>query len=166
MISHLKELYHDQIRDIFSAETQLLESQPMILAIVSNDRLKEAILSHLEETCEQLKRIKTIYTRHNIPTSGEECQAMKGLLKETFVTADKAEPGAVRDAAIIAMSNRIEHYEIAAYGAARAFAECLEYEDDIVLLTTSIEEEAHADVILTEIATGNLFRNGLNERAV
>lgn len=166
MISHLKELYHDQIRDLFSAETQLLESQPMILNLVASERLKEAILFHLEETHRQLERIKAIYTRHDIPASGEECQAMKGLLKETFVTADRAESGSVRDAAIIAMSNRIEHYEIAAYGAARAFAECLEYEDDIALLTTSIEEEAHADLILTEIATGSLFRDGLNERAV
>ena len=166
MISHLKELYHDQIRDLFSAETQLLEGQPMILALVSSDRLKEAVQTHLEETRGQLERIATLYTRHSIPTAGEECQAMKGLLKETFVTADRAEPGSVRDAAIIAMSNRIEHYEIAAYGAARAFAECLEYEDDVALLTLSLEEEAHADVILTEIATGSLFRNGVNEQAV
>jgi ferritin-like metal-binding protein YciE len=166
MSTHLKELYHDQIRDIFSAETQLLQSQPMILNLVASERLKEAIQSHLEETREQLERIRTIYVRHEIPASGEESQAMKGLLNETFVTADRAESGSVRDAAIIAMSSRIEHDEIAAYGAARAFAECQEFEDDVALPTATLEEEAHADLILTEIATGSLFRNGVNERAV
>jgi ferritin-like metal-binding protein YciE len=165
MIQNLIQLYYDQLRDILSAENQLLESLPEMAALASNERLRETITSHLEETRAQRERLEKIFTKHGIQGAGEDCQAMRGLIKEANLHVGKTEVGPLRDAVLIASANRVEHYEIAAYGVARAFAECLEFDEDVKLLSESIEEEGAADRKLTELATGSLFRDGINERA-
>lgn len=165
MFTNLTELYHNQLQDLFSAETQMIDALPSMIEAASTDRLKEAFSHHLTETKTQKERLERLCVRHGISPANEECQAMKGLLKEASQGACRAVPGKVRDALLIAEANRIEHYEIAGYGVAKAFAECLELDHDVVLLGESLEEEAAADRKLTEMATGSLFRNGINEAA-
>jgi ferritin-like metal-binding protein YciE len=165
MIRNLTELYHDQLRDLISAETQLIEALPEMESLACDRRLRETFSIHCDETRKQIERLTRLFQSHGIPGSGEECQAMKGLIAEARSHVEKTEPGDLRDALLIASANRVEHYEIAAYGAARAFAECLGLDDDAKLLSESIEEEGEADRKLTEIATGGLFRSGVNESA-
>ena len=166
MISNLEDLYYDQIRDLYSAETQLLEALPGLCDAASNDDLKKALSGHLAETREQRDRLANICSRHNVAPEGTTCEAMRGLVKEASNHALSVDPGEVRDAAIIACGNRVEHYEIAGYGAAKAFAEVLGFNEDVNLLDKSIEEEGAADKKLTKIATGGLFASGINKAAV
>jgi ferritin-like metal-binding protein YciE len=166
MINNLEDLYYDQIRDLYSAETQLLEALPDLCEAASNDELRQALGSHLAETREQRERLAKICARHGIAPEGTTCEAMRGLVKEAANHASAVLAGDVRDAAIIASSNRVEHYEIAGYGAAKAFAQVLGFGEDVDLLDTSIEEEGAADKTLTKIATGGLFSGGVNQAAV
>ncbi len=165
MITNLEQLYYDQLRDLFSAETQLIAALPDMAVQAENEDLREAFSQHLEETKEQRERLLQICATHGIAPEGEECEAMRGLIKEARKHVNNTLPGSVRDAVLIASANRVEHYEIAAYGVARAFAQCLGYNDDVKALTVSIEEEAAADDTITKIATGGMFREGVNEAA-
>ena len=165
MIQNLHQLYHEQLHDLYSAETQMIDGLAEMIRSAANDRLKEAFSDHLKETHEQRKRLETIFGRHGLSLAGEECQAMRGLIKEAQQGLQRTEPGPVRDAVLIASANRIEHYEIAGYGVAKAFAQCLELSEDAELLSKTLEEEGAADHRLTELATGSLFRDGINEAA-
>jgi len=166
MISNLEELYHDQLRDIHSAETQLITALPEMISHSSDKSLREAFTNHLEETKGQLARIVRICDEHGIESSGDECDAMKGLIKEAQKHLTQVKSGVVRDAVLIACANRVEHYEIAAYGVAKAFATALEYYEDADLLDESLDEEAAADAIITKIATGGIFVPGINKEAI
>ena len=165
MIQNLHQLYHEQLQDLYSAELQIINGLAEMIRSSTNDRLKEAFTDHLAETHEQVRRLETIFARHALSYGGEECQAMRGLIKEAEHGLQRTEPGPVRDAVLIASANRIEHYEIAGYGVARAFAQSLGLSDDAELLDQTIEEEGAADHKLTELATGSLFRDGINEAA-
>jgi len=166
MITTLQDLYYDQLRDLYSAETQLLKAMPAMKSAATCDDLKKALGSHLEETREQAERLKRICAAHGIMPEGETCDAMKGLIKEGEKHIEDTLPGDVRDAVIIASANRVEHYEIAGYGVAKAFAQVLEFDDDVSLLDKSLDEESNADSAITKIATGGLFSSGLNKAAV
>jgi ferritin-like metal-binding protein YciE len=165
MIQNLHQLYHEQLRDLYSAETQMIDGLAEMIRFATNDRLKAAFSDHLKETHEQRQRLEAIFRRHNLTPGGEDCPAMKGLIKEAQQGLQRTEPGPVRDAVLIASGNRIEHYEIAGYGVARAFAQCLELPEDAELLDKTLEEEGAADHKLTELATGSLFQDGINEAA-
>jgi ferritin-like metal-binding protein YciE len=165
MITTLKELYYDQLRDIYSAETQLLTAIPKLCDAATCNDLREALSSHLEETREQVARLMKICKAHNISPEGETCAAMKGLIKEGDAHVANTLAGDVRDAVIIASANRVEHYEIAAYGVAKAFAGVLDFSDDVSLLDDSLDEESNADKAITKIATGGLFASGVNAGA-
>ena len=165
MITNLEQLYFDQLRDLFSAEKQLIDALPEMANHASNEELRNAFNHHLQETREQQDRLRRIFDRHGLDPEGEDCDAMRGLVKEARKHITDTNPGNVRDAVLIASANRVEHYEIAAYGVAKAFAECLGYDDDVKLLHESIQEEGNADETLTRIATGGLFRSGVNEAA-
>jgi ferritin-like metal-binding protein YciE len=166
MIHNLEQLYQDQLRDLHSAETQLIAALPEMISHSTNDELREAFTHHLEETKGQLARITRICADHDIDAKGEECDAMNGLIKEARKHLGDTEAGVVRDAVLIACANRVEHYEIAAYGVAKAFAEALGYDDDVELLSESLDEESAADTTITRIATGGIFRTGINEEAI
>jgi ferritin-like metal-binding protein YciE len=165
MITNLEQLYIDQLRDLYSAETQLVAALPEMAANATDAGLREAFNHHLDETRTQRARLQEIFGFHGVAPEGEDCEAMRGLVKEANKHVANTEQGSVRDAVLIASANRVEHYEIAAYGVARAFAECLGHDDDVKLLTKSIEEEAAADETLTKIASGGIFRHGVNEAA-
>ncbi len=166
MITNLQELYFDQLRDLFSAETQLVAALPEMAKHATDPDLQAAFNHHLEETREQRKRLQGIFDRHGLSPEGEECDAMRGLVKEAGKHLTDTSPGSLRDAVLIASANRVEHYEIAAYGVARAFAKCLNLDDDAKLLGESLDEEARADDVITKIAEGGLFASGVNEEAL
>lgn len=165
MITNLTQLYFDQLRDLFSAEKQLIAALPEMTAKAAHRDLKDAFARHLEETKNQLERLREIFAEHGISPEGEECDAMRGLIKEAKKHVEHTAEGSVRDAVLIASANRVEHYEIAAYGVARAFADCLGFSDDSKRLTASLDEEAAADTNITKIATGGIFSTGVNEEA-
>lgn len=166
MIRNLEELYHDQLRDLYSAETQLIVALPEMVSSATNDDLRQAFSDHLAETKVQLDRLSEICEGHGIECEGEECEAMKGLIREAKKHIQNTEPGEVRDAVLIASANRVEHYEIAAYGVTKAFAEVLGFDEAADLLDESLEEESAADLAITRIATGGLFSTGINEAAI
>jgi ferritin-like metal-binding protein YciE len=166
MITNLQQLYQDQLRDLYSAESQLITALPEMAANATDPDLREAFANHLEETHNQRGRLVSICEELGIEPVGEECEAMRGLIREAKKHMANSSPGDVRDAVLIASANRVEHYEIAAYGVARAFAEALGYDHAVDLLNDSIHEEGEADRILTRIATGGLFSRGVNQEAI
>lgn len=166
MITNLKSLYFDQLRDLYSAETQLIDAIPAMSAAASCGDLKNALNNHLEETKVQVERLLKICSNHSVSPGGETCEAMKGLIKEGQKHVDSTDAGVVRDAVIIASANRIEHYEIAGYGVAKNFAKTLGFDEDASMLDDSLDEESDADKAITKIATGGIFSDGVNDAAL
>lgn len=166
MIENLEQLYYDQLKDLHSAETQMLEALPEMVREATSPELKEAFQSHLQETREQKDRLERICAAHGVDPGGETCDAMTGLIKEARKHGTETCAGEVRDAVLIAAANRIEHYEIAGYGVARSFARVLGFDEDADTLETSLKEEGDADEKLTKLATGGLFSSGVNEAAL
>ena len=165
MINNLEDLYFDQIRDLYSAETQLIAALPEMIENASCPELREAFASHLEETRKHADRLRQISGRHGFSPESVTCDAMLGLLKEAKKHVAETEAGDVRDAVLIASGNRVEHYEMAGYGVAKAFAACLGFGDDADILDLTLQEEGDADKKITAIATGGIFRSGVNEAA-
>lgn len=155
----------EQIADLQSAEDQLIQALPKMASAASNADLRKAFEEHLEQTrghAERLSRVSGMIPS-GVPT--EECEGMKGLLQEgEEILAAQGSPDA-KDAALIAAAQRVEHYEIAAYGTARTLAKELDMGDAHDLLEQTLDEEKMADELLNRIATGGLFRSGVNERA-
>lgn len=165
-MNNLKELYFDQLRDLYSAELQLLKALPDMVAYASCPTLREALAKHLEETKRHKERLEKICRSHGISPEGEDCDAMRGLIKEAKKHIEAALSGDVRDVEMIACLNRIEHYEIAGYGVAKSFAKSLVFDDDVPILDATLDEEGGADDVLTHLATGGLFTKGLNAAAI
>lgn len=165
MINNLEELYYDQIRDLYSAETQLISALQEMASNASSPELREVFTSHLEETRRHVERLRDIAQRHSFDCDGTTCEAMRGLIREAKSHMSETSTGDVRDAVLIASANRVEHYEIAGYGVARSFADCLGFDDDRNTLAQTLDEESKADSKLTKIATGGLFSSGINESA-
>lgn len=160
----LNDVFADQIEDLYSAETQLVEALPKIASAVSDAKLQEAISTHLDETRGHVQRLDRIKADLGI-TGLQECKGMAGLLQEGEHILGESGGGAPKDAAIIAAAQRVEHYEIAAYGTARTLAGELGYDDAKKLLNETLDEESKADELLTKIATGGLLRSGINAEA-
>ncbi len=165
MLNNVTDLLVHEIRDLYSAETQLLDALPQMEAAATNEDLKTAFRDHLKETRHHVDRLSTAASKLGINPAGKTCEAMKGLIREgTEVVLELANP-AVKDAALIAAAQRVEHYEIAAYGAAACFADCADRDDVKSLLGETLEEEKDADSALNRIAMGGLFRSGINKAA-
>ncbi|HTW11662.1 MAG TPA: ferritin-like domain-containing protein [Solirubrobacteraceae bacterium] len=163
-LSTLNDVFVEQIEDLYSAETQLVEALPKIAGAASDQQLQEAIKTHLEETRGHVQRLDQIKKDLGI-TGSQKCKGMEGLLAEGEEVIGEPGGGASKDAAIIAAAQRVEHYEIAAYGTARTLASELGYDDAKKLLNETLDEESHADQLLTKIATGGLLKSGLNAEA-
>jgi ferritin-like metal-binding protein YciE len=160
----LNDVFADQIEDLYSAETQLAQALPKIASAASDEKLQEAFTTHLEETRGHVERLQRIKSDLGI-TGSQKCKGMAGLLAEGDEVIDEPGVGASKDAAIIAAAQRVEHYEIAAYGTAKTLAGELGYDDAKKLLNETLGEESKADDLLTKIATGGLLRSGLNAEA-
>jgi ferritin-like metal-binding protein YciE len=165
MITNLEQFYFDQVNDLYSAETQLLAILPEMAENATCPELREAFKNHLQETRTHCERLNIIRDRQGISNQTEDCEAMRGLIAEARKYLTQTIPGGLRDAVLIAAGNRIEHYEIAGYGATKAFANCLGYSEDANLLGETLKEEGAADAAITKIATGGIFHSGVNEAA-
>lgn len=155
-LKNLEDLFHHQLKDIYSAEKQLIKALPEMKSEPKNQKLKDAFEQHLEETKKQKERLDQISMELNIDMSGETCEAMKGLIKEgkKFIEEDASEQ--VRDAGIIADAQRIEHYEISAYGTAVHLAKAVGKKKIADLLQKTLDEESKADKKLNELAVENV----------
>jgi ferritin-like metal-binding protein YciE len=156
-IESLDKLLEDQLKDIFSAEHQLVKALPKMAKAASAQGLKDAFTSHLEETHGQVDRLQEVGELLEIKLAGKKCKAMEGLIEEGKEVLESDGPGPVIDAALIAAAQRVEHYEIAAYGSVRALAEFLGHAAATKLLQETLDEESAADEKLTEIAEGEVM---------
>ncbi len=160
-MKNLKELFEHQLKDLYSAESQLLKALPKMAKKASNEKLKKAFESHLEETKEQQARLVEICDELGIKPGGEKCKAMEGLIKEAESFMDEADNDEVMDAGLIAEAQRVEHYEIAGYGTLVRYAKELKHSDIAKKLQKTLDEEYNADEKLNDLA-----ENRLNEKAV
>lgn len=157
----LKNLFIDNLKDIYWAENALVKALPKMIANATSDALKSAISGHLEVTKNQVSRLEKVFELLGTNAEAKKCEAMAGLLKEGDSIVEETMPGAVRDAGIIAASQKIEHYEIATYGTLVAFAKALGENDASKLLTQTLAEEKESDCILNDVAL-----NAVNNTAV
>jgi ferritin-like metal-binding protein YciE len=164
-LQQLNDLFAEQVADLHSAETQLVAALPKMAAAASNDELKQAFQNHLDETRDHVRRLDDIIGQIGGPVPVEVCKGMQGLIKEGDEMIQAQGDSAVRDAGLIAAAQRVEHYEIAAYGTARTLADQLDLGDAKDLLDQTLDEEANADKLLTKIATGGMFKAGINQQA-
>jgi ferritin-like metal-binding protein YciE len=148
----LEDLFVHELKDLHNAEKQIIKALPKMIKNCTNEDLKTALENHLEETEEQLRRIEQIFEQCQLPVRGKKCKGMEGLIEEGEEALEESMEDDVRDAAIIAAAQRVEHYEIAGYGCARTFAEQLGHHEAAQLLQQTLEEEKAADEKLTRIA--------------
>ena len=162
----LKELYIDELRDLYSAENQLVKALPKMAKAAASDDLRAAIEEHLEQTKGHVQRLEGVFEILNKNPKGKKCAGMEGLIKEGSELMEEDLEGEVMDAGLIGAAQRVEHYEIAAYGTVRAFAELMGESDQASLLAETLEEEKQADVKLTEISKQvNIEAQGSDEDA-
>ncbi len=148
----LQELYIDELRDLYNAETQLVKALPKMAKAASNDQLRKAFEEHLGQTEEHVSRLEQIFEQLEQKPSGKKCLGMEGLVKEGSETMKEDYAEAVMDAAIIGAAQRVEHYEMAGYGTVRALAELLGETDHASLLEQTLEEEKQADQKLNQLS--------------
>src|SRR5712672_4050220 len=148
----LRELYIDELKDLYSAETQLVKALPKMAKAASNDQLRQAFEEHLRQTSEHVSRLEQIFGELEEKPTGKKCVGMEGLVKEGSEVMKEAYADEVKDAAIIGAAQRVEHYEMAGYGTVRAFAELLGEDEHVTLLEQTLEEEKQADEKLTQLA--------------
>jgi len=148
----LHDLYIDELKDLYSAETQLVQALPKMAETASSSELQEAFENHLEQTKNHVHRIEAIVSEINASAKGKKCMGMEGLIKEGKEVMHEDMDEQVMDAALIGAAQRVEHYEIAGYGSARTHAQTLGYTQAAQLLQQTLDEEKEADRKLTEIA--------------
>lgn len=162
MMKTLEDLFERQLKDLYSAENQLIDALTKVAKKANDSKLKQAFEHHLEETKEHKKRLEEICENLNISAIGETCQAMKGLIKETENFIDEAEDDEVMDAGLIAEAQRVEHYEISAYGTAVRYAKELGYNDIAKKLQETLDEEYNTDHKLSRLAEIRLNRKAIS----
>ena len=151
-LNSMNDLLEYELRDLYSAETQLLQALPKMAEAASDTSLKEAFENHLQETQDQQRRLDQIGESLGVDLKGETCQAMQGLIKEGQEVIEMQGDSEVKDAALIAAAQRVEHYEIAGYGAAYHFAKQLGKEQVQELLEQTLVEEKEANSKLSHLA--------------
>jgi ferritin-like metal-binding protein YciE len=159
-LATLKDLYVHELKDLYSAENQLIKALPKMAKAAANRQLTSAFNQHLEQTKRQAKRLEQILKSHGESTRGPKCEGMEGLIAEGDKMAKEDAEDEVRDAGLIAAAQRVEHYEIAGYGCARTYAQLLGDAKGARLLNTSLQEEGATDKKLTKLA-----RSVINLRA-
>src|ERR1700712_490663 len=154
------DLFLDQLKDTYSAEKQAIRAYPRLAKTVSSPDLKEALQTHLEETKGQVERLDRVFEILEKRSGGKTCEGMKGLIDEAMQHAEEIEDEVVLDSALIAAAQKMEHYEIAAYGTMVAFARAIGEEDIVKLLSETLEEEKATDQKLTGVS------ETVNEQAI
>jgi ferritin-like metal-binding protein YciE len=165
MYNSLKDLFVEQLRDLYDAEHQISRALPKMANAASSNELKEAFNMHLDQTRTQIQRLERIFSDLGMAPQGENCEAMQGIIKEGDQVINAQGDPNVKDAALITAAQRVEHYEIAGYGSVRTYAKELGYSDAADLLQKTLDEEGNTDSKLTKLAEGGLFSKGINEKA-
>lgn len=155
-LSNLNDVFEHGLKDLYSAEKRLVEALPKMAEAASNDKLKKAFEKHLEVTKEQLKRVEEIGKELGKTVTGHTCEGMKGIIKEGESIVKDGKKGHALDAALIGAAQRVEHYEIAAYGTAVAHAEELGHKDAAKKLQKTLDEESKANELLTDLAESTI----------
>jgi ferritin-like metal-binding protein YciE len=148
----LKEVYIDELKDIYSAETQLVKALPKMAKAANSDELRTGFEKHLEQTKGHVSRLEQIFEALGEKPTGKKCMGMEGLIKEGGEAAEEDYEDDAKDAALIGAAQRVEHYEIAAYGTVRAMAEKLGEDEAVDLLSKTLQEEKDTDVKLSTLA--------------
>ena len=161
----LKDVLQEQLEDLHSAETQLVDALPKMAEAANHDPLREAFQHHLEETREHVKRVEDALGELGVGQPTEVCKGMQGLIAEGEEMIEMGGDPTAMDAALIAAAQRVEHYEIAAYGTARQLADDCGLGGIKDLMDQTLDEESQADKLLTKIATGGMFKSGVNQQA-
>src|ERR1700751_2465233 len=148
----LRQLYVNELKDLYNAETQLVKVLPKMAKASSNAELRQGFEEHLRQTSEHVSRLEQIFEMLGEKATGTKCLGMEGLVKEGAETMKEDYEGAVKDAAIIGAAQRVEHYEIAAYGTTRELARLLGEDEHVSLLEQTLGEEKQTDEMLTQLA--------------
>ena len=153
-MENLRELLIEELKDLYSAEKQIVKALPKVIRGAASDELKAAITEHLEVTKGQLTRLDEVFGHLDEKPKAKHCKGMEGLLTEGAECLEEEEKGTLRDLQLVGGAQRIEHYEVAAYGTAKAMAEKLGLAEAAELLGETLAEEEEADTKLTEVAEG------------
>jgi ferritin-like metal-binding protein YciE len=155
----MQDLYLHELKDIHNAEKQILQALPKMAKAASHQELRQAFEEHQRVTEEQVRRLETIFDELGEKPTGKKCRGMEGLIEEgEEILEEDADPD-VRDAALIAAAQRVEHYEIAAYGTARTYASQLGFNNHVELLQRTLDEEGETDKRLTKLAESRINRD-------
>ena len=152
----LQDLFIEQLRDLYNAEKQLVKALPKMAKKASDEDLKQAFTTHLEETKGHVERLEEIFAGLGKRASGKTCKAMKGLVEEGEEAMEEDATPEVLDAALIAAAQRVEHYEIAGYGTVRSYAKLLGNNAAAKLLQQTLDEEGNTDKKLTQLAESTI----------
>jgi len=159
----LKTLYIDELKDLYSAENQLVKALPKMAKAASSAELREGFEKHLEQTKGHVQRLEKIFEALGENPRGKKCKGMEGLIEEGSEAMQEDYEGSVLDAALIGAAQRVEHYEIAAYGTVRTFADLLGEKNAAELLEHTLEEEGETNKTLSELAEGIVNEKALAE---
>lgn len=165
-IRTMDELFEHELEDLLSAEQQLVEALPQMADAAGDPTLKTAFKDHLKETRTHVSRLEKAFKKLGKEPKAHTCKGMQGLIKEGEDVIKNATDQAVMDAGLIGAAQRVEHYEIAAYGTARAHAQALGHMELVDLLQTTLDEEGAANKLLTQLAEGRMSFSGANEKAL
>ncbi|MCJ7932316.1 MAG: ferritin-like domain-containing protein [Chryseobacterium sp.] len=157
----LKDLFEDSLKDIYWAEKALIKALPTMMKNASDEKLKKGIEKHIAETKGHVERLENCFKALGKKAQAKKCDAMQGLLDEGKSIIEETEPGAVRDAGIIAAAQKVEHYEIATYGTLAAFAKVLKEDECLQNFLHTLNEEKKCDELLTKIADTTLNSKAL-----
>lgn len=152
----LRELYIDELKDLYSAEKQIVKALPKMVKNASNSQLKQAFSDHLDETEGHVQRLEKIFNMLGESSRGKKCKGMEGLIEEAKELLEQDVDEDVLDAGLISKAQHVEHYEIAGYGTVRTYAEQLGFNDQAKLLQQTLDEEGNANELLTDIAESSV----------
>lgn len=155
-MKNLRDLFEHELKDLYSAEKQMMEAMPKMIEAANDDRLRDAFSNHFEETKQQFERIQKVCDMMNVNPGNTKCDAMEGLIEEAEGMIKEDGNPAVKDAGLIANAQRIEHYEISGYGTAQKYAETLGEKEAAKLLQKTLDEESLANYKLNELATNHI----------
>ncbi len=161
----MKDLLIEELRDIYDAEKQALKAYPKLMKASSSDKLKQCFQTHREQTENQVERLKQAFELLDTRPRGKHCDAMEGLISEANDLLDEGLPPELLDVALIAHAQKMEHYEIAAYGSVHAYAEAMGNQDLARLLEETLNEEKETDALLNKIAIDDVNKKALQQAA-
>jgi ferritin-like metal-binding protein YciE len=155
-LNSLQDLYIHELKDLYSAEKQIIKALPKLVNAASHEQLSAGFQEHLEQTKEHAARLEKILSSHQQTTRGPKCKGMEGLLAEGADMIDEEADSEVRDAGLISAAQRVEHYEMAGYGCARTYAELLGDKEGAKILQLTLREEEETDLKLTKLAKSTI----------